>query len=265
MTSSEKASPGLGGLGANATTSDQLVAEYLRDLRTSAWIRQLSPAQSAELERKVRARIDAALAAAGNREEATVYGVLDRLGPAADIVGQQDVAPSSAAQRSINTALAPVTRVRATLRVHGWGLAELGGLLLLILGPYFLWWIGPIFGILLVRARAERWSDRSMHVASMVVGLLFLLQALMSLALFGYALVAGGSALGELQRILYAAYPTGLAGAGLVPPAGTPGGLGSLSLGQIIIALPAPIAGLSAGLYLAFSRRYRRQPANMGV
>ena len=253
MTSSDK-----------ATTSEQLVAEYLRDLRTSAWIRQLSPAQSADLEREVSADIDAALAAAGNRDDATVYGVLDRLGPAGDIVGQQYAPPPSAARRSLNTALAPVSRLRATLRVRGWGLAEIGGQLLLIVGPFILWWIGPIFGILLVRARAERWSDRTMHFATMVVGLLFVLQALISLALFAYALIVGGSALGELQRILYAAYPTGLAGAGLVPPAGASGGLGTLTLGQIVIALPAPLAGLVAGIYLAFSQRYRRQPANMG-
>jgi hypothetical protein len=245
--------------------SDQLIAEYLRDLRTSAWIRQFSPAQTADLERKVSASIDAALAAAGNRDDPTVYGVLDRLGPPGDLVGQRDASPSSAAHRSISAALAPVSRLRATFRVHGWGLAEIGGLLLLIIGPYILWWIGPIFGILLVRARAERWCDRTMHIATMVVGVLFSLQALMSLALFAYALIVGGSALGELQRILYAAYPTGLAGAGLVPPAGTSGGLGSLSLGQLIVALPAPLAGLSSGIYLAFSRRYRRQPANMGA
>lgn len=242
--------------------SDQLIDEYLRELKVSAWIRQLSPSQTADLENEVGASIASSLAAAGNREEATVFSVLDRLGSPGDIVDKRYARPPSGARRTINSALAPVPRVRATMRSHGWGAAEIGGLFLLIVGPFLLWWIGPIFGILLVRAGAERWSDRTMHIATVVVGVLFLIQALMALALFASVMTNGGSA--ELQQVLSAFARGGLTGGGLVPPTGTFAGLASLSLEQIVVALPAPLAGLSSGIYLAFSRRYRRQPANMG-
>lgn len=236
--------------------SDQLIAEYLRELKVSAWIRQLSPAQTSDLENEVGATIAAALTVAGKRNEATVYGVLDRLGPPGEIVAQQHVAPPSGARQVLNTAFAPVTRVRATLLLHGWGVAEIGGLFLPIVGPFLLWWIGPIFGMLIVRAGANRWSDRTMHIATVVVGVLFLVQALMALVLFASLITNGGSA--ELQQVLSAFARGGFTGGGLAPPTGTSAGLGSLSLAQIVVALPAPLAGLSAGIYLALSPRHRR-------
>ena len=50
--------------------SDQLIDDYLHELKTSASIRQLPGPRTAALEREVRDRIDGALAAAGNRDEA---------------------------------------------------------------------------------------------------------------------------------------------------------------------------------------------------
>jgi hypothetical protein len=242
--------------GANATAlSDHLIAHYLRELRVSAWIRQLPAAETAELENEVGATIAAALAAAGNREEATVNGVLDRLGPAGDIVAQHCAAAPSDVRRAINTALTPVTRVRAILRSRGWGAAEIGGLLLLIAGPFYLWWVGPIFGISLVRLAADRWAHRVTHIATVVVVALFTVQALMALAVFALVMMRGGSAADDLMEIFLVFGPGG--GSGLVPPSGTAAGLSSLSPFEMMFILPAFLAGLSSGIYLALSPRYR--------
>ena len=183
-------------------TADQLIANYVHDLRVSAWIRQLPPAQTADLEKEVRATIAAQLAAAGKRDEATIYGVLDRLGPAGEIVARHSDAPPSDRRRTINNALAPVARGRAILRARGWGAAEIGSLLLLILGPFYLWWIGPIFGIILVRMAAGRWSHRSTHIATLVVVWLFAAQTVMAVGLLAIAMSQGlpGSLGGICQR-----------------------------------------------------------------
>src|SRR3990170_5685618 len=106
--------------------SNHLIAHYLRELRVSAWIRQLPRAETADLENEVGATIAAALAMAGNREDATVYGVLDRLGPAGDIVAQHRAVPPSGVRRAVNTALAPVTRLQTILRSRGWGATDIG-------------------------------------------------------------------------------------------------------------------------------------------
>ena len=79
--------------------SDQLIDNYVHELRVSAWIRQLPKPRTAALETEVRERIDGELAAAGNRDEETVLGVLDRLGPASEFVAQQDAVPATGVRR----------------------------------------------------------------------------------------------------------------------------------------------------------------------
>jgi len=235
--------------------SNHLIAHYLRELRVSAWIRQLPRAETADLENEVGATIAAALAMAGNREDATVYGVLDRLGPAGDIVAR--AVPPSGVRRAVNTALAPVTRLQTILRSRGWGATDIGGLILLIVGPFYLWWLGPIFGISLVRLAADRWPHLSTHIATVLVVVLFAVQAVMAVTVFALVILRGGSAVNDLQQIFSVFGSGGLAGPGLVPPADTPAGLGSPSPVEMMFILPAPLAGLSSGVYLALSPRHR--------
>jgi hypothetical protein len=64
-----------------AVKADELIADYLREIKVSAWNRGVPREQVAALQSDVRSQIDAELAAAGSRDEATVYAVLDRLGP----------------------------------------------------------------------------------------------------------------------------------------------------------------------------------------
>jgi hypothetical protein len=135
--------------------TDQLIDSYLHELKTSAWIRQVPASRTAALVAETRDRISAALAAAGKSDEATVYRVLDGMAPASDIV-ERDGATSHA-------------RWRSPLAARGWGLGEIGGLLLLIVGPFVMWWIGPIFGVILIGAAANRWSDQSEHRATVFV------------------------------------------------------------------------------------------------
>jgi hypothetical protein len=238
--------------------SEQLIADYVRELRVSAWIVQLTAEQTAELENEVRERIARELDAAGSRDEETVYRVFDELGAPGDMVARWRGDAPSTRVRAIETASDPVTSFRSLLQRHGWGLAEIAALILLMAGPFLIWWIGPIFGIILVRAATNRWSDRSMRVATAVVAVLFSVQALFSLGLFVAVVVGGGSAAIELQRIV-AMLGTGAGPLGFFPPTGASAALLSRSPLEIILVLLAPIAGLSAGIYLAMSPRYRRK------
>ena len=236
--------------------SDQLIDDYVRELRVSAWIRQLPKPRTAALENEVRERIYGELAAAGKHDEATVYGVLDRLGPPSNFVAEQDAAPPSSAHRAVNIVLTPLARMRFMLASGGWSAAEIGGLLLLIVGPFLLWWIGPIFGIILVRAKSDRWSDRATHVATVIVFSLFTVQAILAVGLMAYVLITGGSAADELQKLM-SSYSPGHLGSNLTP-GGLPAESGLLFLVRLFGALLAPFAGVVSGVYLALSPRFRR-------
>jgi hypothetical protein len=182
--------------------ADQLIDDYVRDLRTSAWIRQLPKERTEDLEYEVRDRIESDLARAGNRTVATVHGVLDRLGPASAIIDAQSGARPGGARRLINVALTPLVRLRYLLSAHGWGVAEIGGLLLLIFGPFLVWWVGPIFGIILIRYGANRWSPRAMSIATRVVFGLLAAQALLAIGTLGFLLITDGSLNAEETRRL---------------------------------------------------------------
>ena len=235
--------------------SDRMINHYLRQLKVAAWIRQMSRAETTALQNDVAATIAAELAAAGNRDEATVYGVLDRLGPAGDIVARHGAAPPTGLRRAVVTALAPVTRVQAILRSRGWGVAEIGGLILLIVGPFYLWWLGPFFGISLVRVGANRWTHRATHIATVVVVVLFSIQVFMALVIVAYVFLAGGPAAHDLQLIMTSWLRGGLRGS--LTPGSDAGGLGALSPIDWLLIAPAPLAGLLSGVYLALSPRHR--------
>src|SRR3954447_13909683 len=111
--------------------SDQLIDDYLHELKVSAWIRRVPAPRTAALENEVRERIAAELTATGKRDEATVYGVLDRLGPPSDFVAQEDARSATGADRAMHIVLTPAARLQFMLASRGWGVAEIGSLLLL--------------------------------------------------------------------------------------------------------------------------------------
>ena len=234
--------------------ADGLIDDYLHEVKVAAWVRQLSPAQTAELESEARGRIDQSLVAEGNQDQETVYRVLDRLGSATEFVAQHGAPPPSALRQATSRVLAPVTGTQAMLRQRGWGLAEIGGLLLLIVGPFLLWWLGPIFGILLIRYAAERWSDRRMRTATTVVFALLAVQAVMAIVLFVLAL--GGALPGNDFQLLVTLLGGNSPGSAPTTVTGVPWLSPSTPL-EFIVMLPAPLAGVSTGLYLALSPRHR--------
>jgi hypothetical protein len=141
--------------------------------------------------------------------------------------------------------------------VHGWGLAEIGSLLLLIVGPFYVGWVGPILGIILVRAAANRWTDRAEHRATVMVAALFGVQVVIALSLIVIAFM-NGSLLSDSLWELFSAF--GLRGRETPPFLPSPGGAGLLSPIEILVAAPAFIAGIASGIYLAFSPRRRPRP-----
>jgi hypothetical protein len=238
--------------------SDQLIDDYLHELKVSAWIRRVPAPRTAALENEVRERIAAELTATGKRDEATVYGVLDRLGPPSDFVAQEDARSATGADRAMHIVLTPAARLQFMLASRGWGVAEIGSLLLLIVGPFIVWWVGPIFGIILARAKTDRWSDRATHVATVIVFSALAVQVVVALTVFVLVLIATGSEADELRGLLSAISPGHLPLGPLFTSSDTSVAAGPLFVVRILVGLLAPIAGVSSGIYLALSPRYRR-------
>lgn len=237
---------------ASESSPDRLVAGYLREIRVAAWNRGLPKARTDQLVKEVASQIDSALTPTGVRDEATVYGVLDRMGPPSAFVTQLADEPRSGARAVLDRVLAPLARL---LYTHGWGVAEIGSLVLLIVGPILLWWIGPIFGIVLVRVGTGRWSARATHRATNFVVVVFAVQALIAVGLLLYVLTAGGPFAVEIRKVITSFRP-GIGG--LSPLSPFLGGAGPLSPLQVLLAAPPFVAGLVSGIYLAFSPRQRR-------
>jgi hypothetical protein len=211
--------------------------------------------QVAALQSDVRSQIDAELAAAGNRDEGTVYAVLDRLGPPSAFVAQIAGQAPSGDRGTIDGILAPFVRLRD---VHGWGWAEIGSLVLLVVGPFYIGWVGPILGIILVHAAADRWSDRTVQRATVAVAALFGVQVVVALALVVIALRGGGLLSDQLWQ-LFSLFGLGRASdSPIFLP--SPGGQGLLSPIEMAVAAPAFIAGIGTGVYLALSPRRRPRP-----
>jgi hypothetical protein len=151
--------------------------------------------------------------------------------------------------------------VSATFEAGGWGLAEIASLVLLAVGPFVLWWVGPVFGMFLVRIGTSRWSHRAEGVATKIVFGLLAVQGVVSVALFVYILATGGALADELSRLIRIASP---GGAGITPPPSFDPGPQppALYLAGVLTALLPLIAGVSSGIFLALSPRNRRsQPA----
>ena len=231
--------------------SDQLIADYLRELKVSTWVRGIPSSQAKALEKEVRSKIEAALADEAGRDDATVYQVLDRLGPPVAFVERLTPPLRSPAQQVIDTVLSPVTRVRAMLASRGWGLAEIGALLLLVAGPFVLWWIGPLFGIALVRVAANRWPAAVTRRATVFVAVMLGLQFVIAAALFAFVLPNRTGLLFHPFWVRIGDYVDWL----------NPGGPGSLSLLELLIIFPAFIAGIGSAIYLVLSRRHRPAPS----
>jgi hypothetical protein len=237
---------------ASESSPGRLVTDYLREIRVAAWNRGLPRARTNQLVKEVGSKIESALETAGVRDEATVYGVLDRMGPPSVFVTRLADEPRSGVGGLMDRLLGPLARLGY---VHGWGLPEIGSLLLLIVGPLFLWWIGPIFGIILVRVAAGRWSAQATHRATNFVVVVFAVQALIAIGVLLYVLAAGGPFAVEIRKVITSFRP----GIGALSPL-TPflGGAGPLSPLQILLAAPPFVAGFVSGIYLAFSPRQRR-------
>jgi hypothetical protein len=236
--------------------SHRLIADYLRELQVSTWVRGVPSSQARALQDEVRSKIDTALAAAGDRDEATVFRVLDRLGPPVAFVEALAATPRSPAQRLIDTVTTPIRGTRAKLASRGWGMAEIGALLLLAVGPFLLWWLGPIFGIIVVRVAAGRWPADVTKRTTAFIAVMLALQAVISVALFVAAYMQGGSVAAQLQQLFLMFDPNVSTGTGLVP-----GRLGSLSPIEMLIVAPAYVAGIGSAIYLARGRRYRPAPS----
>ena len=84
---------------------DALVRDYLGRLEAAAW--PLTPDRRTELLGEVREHIETALGEAGQRDQATVRNVLDRLGRPEDIVSEEAGGSTPAAAAS--TAQAPMS------------------------------------------------------------------------------------------------------------------------------------------------------------
>ncbi len=128
--------------------AEGLIREYLDRLGTLA--RERTPEQAEEIVAGVREHIEAALAEAGRRDEATVRTLLDGLGSPEAIIAAgmfEDDQPSTAA-----------TAIRAGTDARG---AYVGGTeivaLLLIASGLLLPFVGPLFGLVLIWV-SQRWT-----------------------------------------------------------------------------------------------------------
>jgi len=206
------------GLWKEIAMADALIAEYLGRLDAAAW--PLPPTRRSELTAEVREHIERALLEAGNREETTVRNVLDRLGRPEDIVAAEAEATGAAGQRPAwETASQTASGWMAQAAARGWSGVEIAAVLLLTVGAFLLWWVGPIIGVV-VAWYSVRWTQSEKRVATItIVGL------------------------GLVQLILLAVLFTA--------PFGGFSGFGLFGLAAILSALLPLLAGVGAGVYLA--------------
>lgn len=152
--------------------ADALVRDYLGRLEAAAW--PLAAERRAELLVEVREHIEAALAEAGSRDEVTARNMLERLGAPEEIVAAE-------AEVGGTTRWSPAPAVAPERRPQ-WGLIEVGAILFLTLGAYFLPVVGPIIGLVLVWLSSE-WTTRQKTVASVIALVLLVLPILLLLGL----------------------------------------------------------------------------------
>jgi hypothetical protein len=167
---------------------DELISDYLGRLNAAAW--PLTPTRRAELSAEVREHIETALSEAGNRDESTVRNVLDQLGPPEEIVAAESES-GGGSTGGWRSAVGSPAGWAAKAASRGWGALEIIAVLLLIVGPFFLWWLGPIIGIVLVRL-SDRWTRHEKGVATWIVLGLLAVQVVVVVIFLALLLPAGG-------------------------------------------------------------------------
>lgn len=159
--------------------ADVLVRDYLLGLDAAAT--RLPHARRTELRDEVREHIEAALTEAGSRDETTVRNVLERLGPADEIVAAE------AAGTEEGTGPPPAVSAVAAASGGRIGAVEIIAILLLSVGAILLPIVGPLLGLVFVWL-SDRWSRGQKLIATAIVVLLMALPVV----LFAGALSAGG-------------------------------------------------------------------------
>ncbi len=147
-----------------------LVAEYLRRLDAAA--SGLPPGRREELLAEIRSHVADALASVGD-DEASVHGVLDRVGSPQDIVGAESD------DRPIRTATPPPTPARSS----PWGPLEIIAVAGLTVGAVLLPLVGPLLGVVCAWASA-RWTRREKIVATIWTALAPVMIVLLGASLF---------------------------------------------------------------------------------
>lgn len=137
--------------------TDSLVQDYL--VRLDSVAGSLPMDRRRELVGEVREHIEAALAQAGAPDEVSVRNVLERLGPAEDIVAAElgDGAPAPAWTASLTSHAA-----------SPWGPMEIIAILLLTVGAVFLPLVGPLIGLVFVWG-SRAWTRREKAIATVIV------------------------------------------------------------------------------------------------
>lgn len=123
--------------------AEQLVRDYLSRLEATA--QRLPIDRRAELIAEVREHIELALEESGNRDEATIRTILDRLGSPETIVAAEEGGDYGNAPNSTAPATPPPTQPGSR-----WGLLETIAVLLVTIGAVLLPILGPLVGIVLI-------------------------------------------------------------------------------------------------------------------
>jgi hypothetical protein len=150
--------------------ADALVRDYLGRLEAAAW--PLPAERRGELLVEVREHIDSALAEAGRRDEVTARNVLERLGPPEEIVAAEADIDRPAGWMPPHT--------HPPERRSGWGLFEVGAILLLTVGAFVLPVVGPLIGLVFVWLSGE-WTTRQKWLATTIVVILLMIPVLLLL------------------------------------------------------------------------------------
>ncbi len=158
--------------------AEALVRDYLDRLETEA--RRRTPEQADEIVGGVREHIEAALAEAGRRDEATIRMVLDKLG------SPEAIAAAGTAEDGQRGAEPDVMTARRDTGGRSLGPMEIIALLLITFGSVVLPFVGPLLGLVLTWA-SQRWTV-PVKIGATVVALVLLA---LPLGLFA---VSGGAA-----------------------------------------------------------------------
>ena len=138
-----------------------LVADYLTRLDAAA--AGLPQGRRHELVAEIRAHVADALATVGD-DEASVRGVLDRVGEPEDIVAAETGDPAPGAVPAPSRAPAPPAPVGRT--PSPWGPLEISAVLGLTVGAVVVPLLGPLVGLVCAWA-SQRWTRREKIIATM--------------------------------------------------------------------------------------------------